>query len=225
MSDIMKPELEVIRERMQRSTPGPWGWFGNTQAKHVYLATQRWGRHLVMQFERWGMQGAQPSFFERPDPADVRRSIAGEAKHRNAADVPVYEVAPHATSKADPDVYREDLIGLRNADAQFIAHSRSDVEWLVVEVDRLQGIIDAGTATAADGTTLRLIGWQCEHRWNTDAEGQHLGWDHKKSKLVKEPNVMGSTYSLGQWGRDEPERRCPHAKPMYAIVDAEAVPA
>lgn len=224
MSDLIKPELEVIRERMQRATPGPWGWFGNTSVHHVYLATQRWGRHIVMDFARWGMQQAQPVFFDRPAPADVRKSIVADSTLRAAADVPVYEVAPHARHKSDPAVYREDLVGLRNADAAFIAHSRADVEWLVGEVDRLNGIIAAGTATL-DGQSLRLVGWRCEHRWNSETDGEHFDWDHRKEKLVKAPNVVGSSYMIGPWGHDAPERRCPHATPVYAVVDAEAVSA
>ncbi|ANJ26786.1 hypothetical protein [Agromyces aureus] len=225
MSDIMKPQLEVVRERMQRATPGPWGWFGNTKANHVYLATQRWGRHLVMDFARWGMQAAQPVFFGREDPAAISEGRVSNGTYQPAAKVPVFEVARDALSADDGRVYRTDLVGLRNADAAFIANSRADVEWLVGEVDRLQGIVDAGTAKAADGTTLRLIGWTCEHRWNTDADGKHLGWDHRKGKLVKQTNVSGSTYTLGQWGHDEPERRCPYAKPVFSIVEPDAVSA
>lgn len=226
MSDIMKPELEVIRERMQRATPGPWGWFGNTKAHHVYLATQRWGRHLVMDFARWGMQDAQPAFYRREDPSAIREGRVANGAYQPAASVPVYEVARDALSADDDRVYRTDLVGLRNADAAFIAHSRADVEWLVGEVDRLQGLLDAGTAaTAADGQSLRLVGWRCEHAWNTDAEGKHLGWSHKRDKLVKEPNTVASTYPMSPWGRDEPERRCPFAEPIFAIVAPEAVPA
>lgn len=222
MSDLMKPRLEVIRDRMNRATPGPWGWFGNTSVHHVYLATQRWGRHIVMQFQRWGMQGAQPTFFERPAPGDVRKSIAAAATHRTAADVAIYEVAPRATSKHDPDVYREDIVGLRNADAQFIAHSREDVEWLVGEVDRLQSLLDAGTTVnLADAKALRLVGWHCEHRWNTPADGTHMRWDERRQKLVRESNVHAYWHS-SLWAKDEPERRCPAAVPVFVAVDEEA---
>lgn len=43
-------------------TPGPWAWFANARQKNVYLATPDRGRQFVMQFERAGMQGAQPVF-------------------------------------------------------------------------------------------------------------------------------------------------------------------
>lgn len=143
MTGIDSP-LSEIRDRLTRSTPGPWGWFGNTKTHQIYLATQRWGRHFVMEFARWGMQDAQPVFFDRAEPDAVRKSIVADSTYRLASDIPVYEVAPDARSKHDPSVYRHDIRGIRNADAEFIAHSRADVEWLVGEVDRLNALLLEG---------------------------------------------------------------------------------
>lgn len=44
-----------------KHTPGPWRWFiqGNGDA---YLATPDRGRLIVMDFQRQGMQGAEPRF-------------------------------------------------------------------------------------------------------------------------------------------------------------------
>jgi hypothetical protein len=225
MSDLMKPQLEEIRERMNRATPGPWGWFGNTAVNHVYLATQRWGRHMVMTFERWGMQGAQPGFYRRADQGQVRQSLVTDSKFQKASDVPVYEVAPQATSKHDPAVYREDIVGLRNADAAFIAHSRADVEWLIGEVDRLTALLAAGSPLQfEDGPHhLRVVGWRCEHKWNTPSDGTHTEWDHRKGKPVARSNVYASFASVDSFRRDE--YRCAFAEPVYAIVEPEAVPA
>lgn len=222
MSALMKPQLEVIRERMQRATPGPWGWFGNTAVNHVYLATQRWGRHMVMTFERWGMQGAQPAFYDRPDQEQVRTSIVADSTFQKAADVPIYEVAPAARSANDPTVYRQDIVGLRNADATFIAHSRADIEWLVGEVDRLQKMLVAGSPAQFDDvpTTLRLVGWACEHKWNTASDGQHTEWDHRKNKPVKRTNVHSSFHYASGFRANE--YRCPHMEPVYSIVEAKA---
>lgn len=221
MSDLMKPTLEVIRDRMNRATPGPWGWFGNTAVQHIYLATQRWGRHMVMQFDRWGMQNAQPTFFERPKPEQVRKSIVADSVFRKASDVPVYEVAPHARSKSNPAVYREDLVGIRNADATFIAHSREDVEWLVAEVDRLTALLAEGSVVVVDGKpqTLRHVGWQCKHEWRAESDGQHTEWDSKKGKPVARANVSASMRYADSWR--ENEYRCAWMKPVYMIVDAE----
>ena len=38
----------------------------------------------------------------------------------NARDLAIYEVAPNATSRKDPDVYRADVVGIRHPDALFI---------------------------------------------------------------------------------------------------------
>lgn len=220
MSDY-PDQVDIIRDRANRATPGPWGWFGNTSVQHVYLATQHWGRHLVMSFQRWGMQGAQPTFFERPTPEDVRKSIVADSTLRAAADVPVYEVAPRAKDKSDPRVYREDIIGLRNADASFIAHSREDVDYLLKEVDRLKSIIAEGVAIEAAGVSrVRAIGWFCEHRYGTPAAGTHMQWDHKKGKLVHARNTS-SSMSYNNWPGDE-GRRCPASVQMF-VAATEAV--
>lgn len=60
-----------------------------------------------------------------------------------ARDLAIYEVAraqglPDDTPRDHPKVYRADLIGIRNANAEFIEHSRQDV-------DDLLAIIDAAT--------------------------------------------------------------------------------
>lgn len=43
-------------------TTGPWRWFGHKTVYDLYLATVDRGRLFVMQFRRWGTQGAQPVF-------------------------------------------------------------------------------------------------------------------------------------------------------------------
>lgn len=53
----------------------------------------------------------------------------------------VFEVAPEATSREDPKVYRADIVDIRHPDAQFIAHSREDVEALLNEVHRLKALL------------------------------------------------------------------------------------
>lgn len=133
--------LAGIRARSAAATPGPWAWFGNTDVHNVYLATQHWGRHYVMGFRRWGMQGAQPEFWNRPDPDVIKGSLGPDSHHTTAAESPIYEVAPDALSAHDRRVYRRDLVGIRNADATFIAHSREDVDYLLGEVDRLRAIL------------------------------------------------------------------------------------
>lgn len=117
--------LKEIQERAAAATPGPWQWFGNTEGRQVYLATVKYGRRFVMQFRRWGMQAAQPMFRSHPGAAG-RMMLASE--------VPVFEVCRDATTVEDPRVYRADVVGFRNADAEFIARSRQDVDDLLAMI-------------------------------------------------------------------------------------------
>jgi hypothetical protein len=83
-------------------TPGPWKWFGNLSTQEVYLATARHGRKFVMQFERWGMRGAQPSF-------QVRNG-AGDGTMKPCKELAVREVP-----------YRGDIVEIDHPDARLIA--------------------------------------------------------------------------------------------------------
>lgn len=145
----MSPEdrafLAKVREREQKATPGPWAWFGNTDVRHVYLATRGWGRQFIMQFSRWGMQGAQPVFCAgrtwKPDPKGMADFdyAPGATGMTPASEMPVFEVAPTATHRGDQRVYRADLSGIRHPDAEFIAHAREDVPRLLAIIDSLTG--------------------------------------------------------------------------------------
>jgi hypothetical protein len=88
--------------------------------------------HEVMDFVRWGMQAAQPRFL---NPADDGSWMF------KASDMPIYQVAPDATSRDDRRVYRADIIGIRHPDAEFIAHARQDVDDLLALVDELQAAL------------------------------------------------------------------------------------
>jgi hypothetical protein len=117
--------LAEIKTRAEAATPGPWRWRGNTDNRHIWLQTPRMGAMTIMDFVRWGMQQAVPRF-------------AVDGLMRNADSLVTYEVAPEATSRKDPRVYRADIAGIRHPDAEFIAASRADVDWLVAEVERLR---------------------------------------------------------------------------------------
>lgn len=116
--------LEEIRARAAAATPGPWGWFGNTDVHTFYLATKHSGRQYVMDFCRFGMRGAQPVFQD-------------DDGMKAAKDIAIYAVKPTAIDRKDPDVYRADIIGFRNPDAEFIAEARADVDYLLRVIDRL----------------------------------------------------------------------------------------
>lgn len=67
--------------------------------------------------------------------------------YREARGLAVYEVAvaqglPDDTPRDHPKVYRADIVGIRNPNAVFIEHARSDVDALLDEVTRLRGIVE-----------------------------------------------------------------------------------
>lgn len=45
-----------------KHTPGPWRFEVHPTSKQVLLVSQTSGKPFVMGFDRWGMQGAAPSF-------------------------------------------------------------------------------------------------------------------------------------------------------------------
>lgn len=55
-----------------------------------------------------------------------------------ASERAVFEVCRSATERTDDRVYRGDVVGFRNADATFIAHSRQDVDDLLALVDQIR---------------------------------------------------------------------------------------
>lgn len=114
------PRLEEIRAREQAATKGPWAWCGNTEARWLALETS--DRMLkVMDFARYGMNGAQPLF-------------AVNGVMEKASTLVEYEVHRQAWVEKWRPPYRHDIDGIKAPDAQFIAHARADVTWLVAEL-------------------------------------------------------------------------------------------
>lgn len=132
MSDF---DLEAIKARRDAATPGPWYWGGNvTVPGNIDLRARVSNTPIVMDFRRWGTQGAEPCFWKRAPGKDP--AFAGE--FQRARDIAVREVP-----------YRGDVVRLDNADAEFIAHSRADIDALIEQVETLQARFDAMDAARA----------------------------------------------------------------------------
>lgn len=113
----MKADIEQIRARFAAATVGPWIWKGNTIDKSMTLMAARGWGEIVVDFWRWGMQGAQP-YFRTDGLLHQGRMIASQP-------------------------YKQwDIIAIDHPDAHFIAHSWSDVRDLLEEIDRLNAIIE-----------------------------------------------------------------------------------
>lgn len=50
------------RELLAKATAGRWAWYLNLKAKQVTLQSEGGMRQIVIDFTRWGMNGAQPRF-------------------------------------------------------------------------------------------------------------------------------------------------------------------
>lgn len=94
--------LDRLAALAAKATPGERRWYGNTSAKHVYLATVQRGREFIMRFVRWGMGSAQPQFRHR----DLMVSLSALPAEIG----PQYEVD-----------YRRDFVGIAHPDAAIIA--------------------------------------------------------------------------------------------------------
>lgn len=116
-------DIEAIKARAEAATPGPWYWGGNLSFPGgIDLRARVSNTPIVMQFRRWG-NGGEPCFWKR----DRHKDPAMHGEHQRGRDIAVREVP-----------YRDDVVALDNADAEFIAHARTDVPALVAEVERLR---------------------------------------------------------------------------------------
>lgn len=129
-----RPDTAAIRQRAAVATPGPWRWRGNVDIQNIHLSSITRGLNEVMDFTRWGMQRARPRFAN----ADRFKGEFSGGWMQDADQFAVYQVCPEAASRADPRVYRGDIIDLRHPDAEFIAHARQDIDDLLAYIDALR---------------------------------------------------------------------------------------
>jgi hypothetical protein len=153
--------LAEIRARAAAATPGPWGWRGNIDYGCPSLRARhpKFGITDVLTQVSVERTADDPALQGIEDyDADTRAEIIenylrdhwGEPiKEQHLAFVTddmlvearqlvEFEVAPNATTRKDPKVYRADIVGIRHPDAEFIAAARADIDWLIAEVDRLR---------------------------------------------------------------------------------------
>lgn len=113
MADPLAPAIPAGDLPHAEHTPGPWGWFGNTSAKTVYLATVGGGRRYVMGFRRWGTGSAQPTFQTVDRMVPASELVTFQVGDRS--------VIGAAAGHDDRSVYRYDIDGIACADARLIA--------------------------------------------------------------------------------------------------------
>ncbi len=94
--------------------------------------------------DAWGNAIEDQRLFMRVPVKDHIEQLRLEPLHEHV----VFEVCRDATERSDKRVYRADFTETRSPDAQFMAHSRSDVDWLLAEVDRLRAVLAESKAGA-----------------------------------------------------------------------------
>ena len=110
ITELSDEALPQLRKLAEAATFGRWRWFGDTDSKQIYLATQHAGRVFVMDFVRYGMQSAQPRF------QDPEQHLMFKAH-----DLVEYEVCPDAgADRKDKRVYRATIGRINNPDAIYI---------------------------------------------------------------------------------------------------------
>ena len=109
--------IDAIKRDRETGTPpeyGEWFWHGNGKTNCLSLATQGGGRHYVMDFDRWGMRGAQPRFQPRGEGmVDAKALLKFQVGDGSATGM--------EEAKADEGVYRYDIVAIDNPDARRIA--------------------------------------------------------------------------------------------------------
>lgn len=115
--------LEAVRAREQAATAGPWRSVVNLEYKTVTLQGGRPRLDLsVMQFERWGMNRAAPTFMI---PGQRDGLQAWQRAEVYATPVPGREHHAHWFQR------------IGHPDAEFIEHAREDVRLLLEIIDGL----------------------------------------------------------------------------------------
>jgi hypothetical protein len=122
-------------------TPGPWGWFGNTDSNEIYLATPDRGMRFIMRFRRWGMNKGQPSFQLNGRMIDAKNLVKFDVGDGQATGV--------EAGKADPGVYRMDVVDIDHPDARLIAAAPCLLAML-------QRVRESFVAEGLEHTNLRL---------------------------------------------------------------------
>jgi len=164
---IPKSTRERWRGLLAKATPGPWQWFGNMKMREVYLATVDRGRVFVMDFERWGMSGAQPRFQVRLD------GNPGSGIMRRLDEMG--DLGPKMVGS-----HRNDFVGIDHPDASLIASAPTAMSALLDENERLRAMVTEACGIAGV-TAIELRACYAEL-----GEEYDTGDDNRISELTRE---------------------------------------
>jgi len=185
MTDL---DLDAIQARVDAAAPGPWWWGGNVDHHgDVGLRGRKSGsgvidilRNLTEDIDKeeagreWDTTDAS-DFIDRESYIEWRTEnpksylaflSEDELFVEHGRDLAVFEVArnqglPDDTPRSHPKVYRGDVIGVRNANATFIAHARTDIPALIAEVKALRGKVATVGALHSKTQRPQIAGCTC----------------------------------------------------------------
>ncbi|WBQ02991.1 hypothetical protein [Kribbella sp. CA-293567] len=120
---------------------GVGGWRSYTEEEITEKVQHEWVE------DQWG----NPHREARLAFSDTENLLAMDA--RNLA---IFEVCPAATTRDDRRVYRADIIGVRHPDAEFIAHSRQDVDDLLAVITAVETVCDHYDPMVARNDDIRF---------------------------------------------------------------------
>lgn len=153
------PELDLaaVKATAEAATKGPWSWAGNTDTGEPRLIS-RGGDVLAIGWDERSTTGRDADAvreYAAESGLDGDAEVALWAHDQYgypikeprlwfytdhladpARDRVIYEVAPSATTREDPAVYRADIVGVRHPDAEHIA--TMDPTTTLALVDRLE---------------------------------------------------------------------------------------
>ena len=162
MTDL---DIEAIRARSDAAAPGPWWWGGNVDHHgDVGLRGRKPGSGVIDIMRNAPEDVDEASAGREWDTTDASDWIGRvdyiEWRTHNPKDhlaflredelfvehgrnLAIFEVArnqglPDDTPRDHPKIYRGDVVGVRNANAEFIAHARADIPALLAEVESLR---------------------------------------------------------------------------------------
>jgi hypothetical protein len=149
-------DVDALREALAAATPGPWRWAGNTDTGEPRL-TGRGCDVLAIGYEprsTTGRDADEVRSYARESGVDEDEAVDMWANDQygepikeprlwfytdhlavDAREHAVYEVAPEATSREDPRVYRADLVDLRHPDARLIVAAVNALPALLADLN------------------------------------------------------------------------------------------
>ncbi|MDJ0337447.1 hypothetical protein [Cryobacterium sp. PH31-O1] len=157
-------DLTAIRARADAAANGPWWWGGNVDNNSDVGLRGPGNGHGVIDVMRTSTEDIEEDAagkeWDSTDASDyidrdgyIQWRTENPKSHlcflredemfiEPARDLAIFEVArnqklPDDTPRGHPKVYRGDVVGVRNANAEFIAHARTDIPALLAEVTRL----------------------------------------------------------------------------------------